>query len=624
MNKKTVLNYDLAQNLISGTPSCLKVINSKGELLQMNKKGLGLIEADNFEQVKGANVYEIVTPKHRERFIEFNERICLGESGSLEFEIMGLRGTKRWMETFASPYELSNGEFAHIAITNEITDKKLKHLEFEAYANGLNEYAIVARTNLEGKIVSVNDEFCRISGYSREEIIGKDHRIINSGHHSREFFKNLWSSIKAGNQWRGEIKNKAKDGSYYWVDTTITPVKDFNGEIEGFLAFRYEITNRKNLENSKSEFLANVSHEIKTPMNGILGMAQLLKETNLTGKQIEMVDTILKSGNSLVSLVSDVLDFSKLAAGKMEIDNVNFNLLELLEELVVLISGINRDQNNYIFIDNPQDLSLDLYGDQLKIRQIILNFLSNANKFTQNGQIKIRVEKKKTQKGYFLKIQVIDNGIGINKKDQGKLFSAFIQADSSITRKFGGTGLGLSISSNLAQFIGGKVSFESTENKGSNFYLELDIAEGTRNEEVEEKRFLTGRFAERKVLIVEDNIVNLKVICSFVESFGCDLETARNGKEAISKCKENIYDIILMDIQMPVLDGLEATKEIIEITKNYEPKIIAVSANTFEKDIKNYLSLGMIDFIEKPIKKESLFRILEKYLKVSTNKNKAS
>ena len=364
----------------------------------------------------------------------------------------------------------------------------------------LDQHAIVSIADLQGNITYTNERFCEISGYSQAELIGKNHRLVNSGFHPPEVFVELWRTISQGRVWHGEIKNRKKDGGHYWVDATIVPLTGADGRPLQYIAIRTDITVIKDLEHSlreitataeaanrsKSDFLSTMSHEIRTPMNGVIGMIDVLHQTSLRSGQVEMVDLIRESAYSLLAIIEDILDFSKIEAGRLEIERAPMPVADVLEKACGLLDHLaaKKGVELTLFIDTA--IPEAVLGDALRLRQVLVNLINNAIKFSsgqrQPGRVSVRavlaernsnLASLEPEQKVTVEFQVIDNGIGMDEETQAKLFSAFTQADASTTRRFGGTGLGLSISRHLVQLMGGEIAVQSAPGKGSTFTVRL-------------------------------------------------------------------------------------------------------------------------------------------------------
>jgi len=371
----------------------------------------------------------------------------------------------------------------------------------------------------------------------------------------------------------------------------------------------------------KSNFLANMSHEIRTPLNGILGISSLLYERMEKKENIEYLNIIKRSSEDLLQIINDILDFSKIESDGIELESLPFDLHKELEDIKNLMISSSTSQNKIeIFWDN--DLTKVYTSDRLRIRQILINLIGNANKFTTNGKIEITVkELSSSQEISNLQIIVKDNGIGIPATSQSNIFKSFTQADISTTRRFGGTGLGLSISKALAEIFGGDITFESEEGKGTTFTFSISLTKAT-DSEIENNfnaSTATLEVSERaksiSVLIAEDNKINQIVITKMLAKVGIEAELVENGLEALEAVERKKYDLILMDCHMPEMDGLEATRKIIEKYKQDAPIIVAVSASAMKDEIQTSYDAGMRDFISKPVKVNDFIRVLNKFFK---------
>lgn len=500
----------------------------------------------------------------------------------------------------------------------------------------IDEHAIVSITDVNGKISYANNKFCEISGYTREELYGSYHRVIKSDEHDDAFWNHFWVTISSGKVWQGQIKNFAKDGTIYWVDSTIVPMKDTAGNIIEYMGIRRDITESKQMEIglthamksahaaelAKGSFLANMSHELRTPMNGILGYSEMILETNLSDESREYATTIFNCGDMLLNLIDDILDYSKIEAGEIKLESITIDMKALLKETHSLLKPkINIDNINY-FTSYADELSDFFIGDPTRLKQIFINLLSNAAKFTKNGEIELGIKHISNQNTINNKAQTIqcfvrDTGIGIPEEKLPTIMERFKQADNSTTREFGGTGLGLSISRMLVQCMGGDISVESHVGSGSTFYFDITLPISTtrtvtkiNDDNINDDIDIT----ELKILIAEDNTINQKLIKQILLKFGAHVIIAKNGQEAIDIVNNDdiTIDIIFMDMQMPIINGIDSTIAIRKSGFDNIP-IIALTANAQEEDQILCLASGMNDFISKPLKRQNLVEMINKW-----------
>lgn len=614
------------------------------------------------------------------------------------------------------------------------------------YQKAVDASAMISKFDSNGKITYVNDKLIKSSGYLSEELIGENYDVLKHRDMTESFFEALWKDISSKRIWSGEIKNFNKMSGEYYNSTIIVPILDAHENILEYLSFSIDITEHihslqkaREAEASKSVFLATMSHEIRTPLNGILGFAKLLEGSKLPKKEEGYIEIINSSAKSLLGIINDILDISKIESGKFELERRRFNPFKEFEPAIELfVAKATEKDIDILFYIDPR-LPSALIGDPLKIKQVLSNLIGNAIKFTPKyGDITIKIEQlHRGESKAMVLFSIKDSGIGIPSEKQKTIFDPFSQADSSVTRQFGGTGLGLSISSNIISLMGSKIELDSKEEYGSEFYFELDLEyEKTKNlypqidtsskiaifcheydctsqlgvvkkyltnysepevtddvSTLNEYSLIIGRYKElmeldfsviksplificdykdKEVdienehriikspinqsklydaivdilnpdleedlvvdqelikhsnvmcLIAEDNPVNQHLMEAMLAQKEIKCNIVENGREAVEEIKSGtIYDMIFMDINMPVMNGIDATKAIIQYEEDNNldhTPIIALTANAVAGDKERFLAEGLDDYIPKPFEEYMLDEALNKYINLAEKK----
>ncbi|MCP4696544.1 MAG: PAS domain S-box protein [Gammaproteobacteria bacterium] len=535
-----------------------------------------------------------------------------------------------------------------LSIATDITDRKqaeeaLRESEErfrKIFEDGLLGMAFVGRNF---NFLSVNTAFCQMLGYTARELLSLTFPEITHPEHRGtdiDYAKKLF---------RGEIpvyqtekRYLKKNNEILWGALTVSVVHDENGAFLYYMSMIEDITERKQAKEklkkakqaaetanrTKSEFLANMSHEIRTPMNAIIGFTELCLQTGLNVQQRNYLDNARDSAASLLQLINDILDFSKIEAGKLEIESVPFQLSAALDHLLSQLSRAAQHKNLALRSNIAPDIPVWLKGDPLRLKQILINLLNNAIKFTDKGKVEISVVlRTQGENSVELEFAVRDSGIGISAEQQRKLFHSFSQVDASTTRKYGGTGLGLAISKQLAELMGGGMEVESEPGRGSVFRFSArfertsgeEIAKAARFKDKEPHLQQVRSIQGAHILLVEDNPINQQLAMEILRQAGLRVTVVGNGKEALTKLAElaenGAFDAVLMDIQMPEMDGYETTRLIRENPCYEKLPVIAMTANAIKGDKQKCRAAGMDDYVAKPIDVEQLFAVLSKWIK---------
>ncbi len=556
---------------------------------------------------------------------------------SVEFRYVRKDGSYIWLDVSGNHICDASGTLSGaILVARDITHNKQMEsavYESERRYKVLFEGAsdIVFIYDISGNITSVNKAGEEVMGYSLDELKQINVKnIIIPGSFRNGYDFNLDIQRIMNDNKTEEICIYNKNNEPITLEVNRQLIYEEN-TLVGVQGIARDITKRKQIEAelqrakdeaeaanmAKSEFLANMSHEIRTPINGITGMIDLLAMTSLDHEQKEYLDIIKSSVHSLITVLNDILDFSKIEAGKLVIQDISFNLREIMKTVIKTYTAKAMEKGLSLKYSIAAEIQENLIGDPVRLTQILNNIIGNAVKFTDFGEVSIDVSWAMIDEHLQLKFAVSDTGIGISRDEMTKLFKSFSQVDGSFTRKYSGTGLGLAISKRLAEMMGGSIWVESEKGKGSSFYFVIPF--GISQENTNEKKpiiikDLTSIRNIQSILLVEDNRINQIAVSTLLRKRGFSIDIANNGKEAIQLLNNNNkYDIILMDIQMPEMDGIEATKQIRnaeKLTGEHIP-IIALTAYALQGDADRFISHGMDYYVSKPVKTEELFKAIE-------------
>jgi nitrogen fixation negative regulator NifL len=684
-----------------------------------------------------------------------NEKLRLSLAGR-EKALLSLRNTVRELLPDSDPHELADTfadeDVAELSkrIASLVAESEHDRRELTTQKFALDQHAIVSITDTAGSILYANDRFCDISGYPREELLGRNHRIINSGTHPPEMFRDMWQTISLGQVWHGEICNRARNGNLYWVNATIVPLLNAAGEPERHIAIRTDITDRKRIEaqlseqlhlveelieaiplpvylkdtagryvrlnrafeqffhidrnaiightlidllppedtrlhlekdadlfaskgvqsyeasvhsrdgiihdtvyrkaaltrrdgtvsgllgvivditerkraeveilrakeaaeaasRAKSDFLANMSHEIRTPMNGVIGMTDLALETALTAEQREYLTIAKSSAESLLTIINDILDFSKIEAGKLLVEDISFDLYHLITEVLKPFALRAHEKGIELLSEVLHDVPRYVLGDPSRIRQVLVNLIGNAIKFTDTGEIVLRTELLELQNGNaIIHFAIRDTGIGIASDKQELIFDAFSQEDTSTTRKYGGTGLGLSICRHLVELMGGQMWLQSELGTGSTFHFSVQLHLSTQAIRAVSSQV---EIAGRRILIVDDNATNRRILSDMLSLLKIIPQDVSSAQAALTLMREGHtdFDCILIDAQMPEMNGYELARQ---LHASYEqlPPMLMLSSGALRGDAHRCQEAGIAGYFSKPISLDELHAALE-------------
>lgn len=553
----------------------------------------------------------------------------------IEFPVITKNGEEKWVGQSADLHRIDDETIEFIVLCRDITDRKKVERALirseEKYRSIIENLELgLLEVDPSGTIVKAYPKFCDLTGYSPEELVGHNPLQFLVDEKGREVITSESQKRKKGQASVYEVELIRKDGSKVWVIISGAPFYNERNEVAGTVGIHLDISDRKKMEEelllakeiaenslrSKDQFVANISHEIRTPLNAIIGMNHLLNETGLTEKQHSYAEAIETSSQNLLTIVNDLLDFSKIESGMMELEIISGNLHSVIRKTIQLWNLKIEEKGLYFEQNIHPDINRYYLFDPTRLSGILSNLLHNALKFTAHGKLSIQVgllEKNKNSDR--IRFAITDTGIGIPNEKLSTIFESFVQAENNTTRNFGGTGLGLSIAKDLVELMNGQLTVNSEVGKGSCFQFILELSHAKEPILESAQNFDLSQFKEKRVLLVEDNEINRFMAQTILENWKLHVTCAENGAIAVEKLTHDSFDVVLMDMQMPVLDGLQATWMIRNKLKCNTP-IIALTANAVKGEFEKCVEVGMNDFLSKPYTQEALQTALIRVLKL--------
>ena len=562
--------------------------------------------------------------------VEFVNRInAINEKKQQVFgDILFMKNGKILERDFIPIFEngLYSGNIWKYQDITEITNNKNKiKLIEDKYSKIIESLNLgLLEVDLKENITKAYPAFCNLTGYSEVELIGKNAFKLFGIEKEKSNFNEQNKLRQNGKAGMYETQIRVKNNEIKWIIISGAPIYNNENEVIGSIGIHVDITERKKLEQdlilaneqanesikSKELFIANTSHEIRTPMNVIIGMIDILKETPLSENQWKYLNAISTSANNLLLLINDVLDFSKIESGNLILEEGEINFYDLIANIEITFDQEIKEKGLILKCDIDPKIQSNLLGDPSKLNQILINLTSNAIKFTDKGSVSILCNLvEENEKSQLISFEVVDSGIGISPENFDLIFEIFKQEDASISRNYGGTGLGLPISKSIVSKMGGDLAVKSEKGVGSNFYFTIPFLKNnqTNIKKVEPNTVTNETLKHTRILVAEDNVLNQMLIKAILDKEKVKFDFAGNGQEVLNLLELNTYDIILMDIQMPIMDGLTATK-IIRNQLHSSIPILALTANTSINDEKEYRKSGMNDQLSKPFKREELLQ----------------
>jgi PAS domain S-box-containing protein len=617
-------NQEKNDAILTASLDALITINEQGKVIDYNEVA-ELTFGWRYDEIVGHTLANFIIPPSKRHAHHSGIASYLTTQSSpvinqrLELTAQHKLGHSFPIEINIAPINTAQGTM-FTAFIRDISSRLEAETELRLAAQTFESSEAIFICTADGNIIRTNHAFNRITGYDKNEVMGKNPRILSSGQHHKKYYQDMWTTLLDKGKWSGEIFNKRKSGEVFPEYLNISAVKNTAGKVSHYIAHFVDISEQKHNEEklrkarleaeisneSKSRFLATMSHEIRTPMNAVLGILDLLKETPLNSKQLELVKTGRNSGELLLTIINDILDFTKMDIDKLQLENTGFDLHQLLTNSTELLKHLAHDKALALTLTLDDALPQFAKGDPDRIRQILINLINNAIKFTAIGSIKVTATTDSiNDTKMILRCQIEDTGIGVSEKNQTELFEEFTMVDQTHARKYEGTGLGLAICKRLVSLMHGNINVESKLGHGSTFEFTIELEIATKGDI---KNELTASDSQQvpligtRILLAEDNEANQMVIRKILELAHLQVDIVSNGLEAIEAVRNVPYDIVLMDISMPEMDGMAATRAIRQLTSEARNiPIVALTAHSLSGDKDRFMRSGMNDYLSKPI-----------------------
>ena len=638
--KELALSEEFLRLILNSAAEAIYGIDTQGNCTFCNQACLNLLGYASADELLGRNMHDVCHYAHVSgapypvEDCQIYRAFRFNEPSHCETEVFFRKDGRSLPVEYWSYPQLRDGMAVGAVVTFlDITERRASEhalvetstrlsLASRAGGVGIWDYDLVADT------LAWDDQMLALYGISAEQFSGA-YQAWQAGVHPDDRARSdreIVRAIAGDEEFNTEFRVMWPDGSVHNIRARATVQRDAAGRAVRMIGTNWDITDQKKAEEqaqaasrAKSEFLANMSHEIRTPLNGVIAMSSLLLETRLDPEQRQCADIVQSSGEALLALINDILDLSKVEAGKLQLEHRVFSMAGVIAGIETSFAASAKAKGLTLLCHLETTVPQNVYGDAARITQVLTNLVGNAIKFTSAGHVTVRVDlESETATRVGLRCTVADTGIGIAPDKIGLLFESFSQTDASNTRKFGGTGLGLSISKQLVQAMGGQIGVRSEPDHGSEFFFSLTLEKGTAVAILAAPApvGVVTFSADARLLVVEDNVTNLIVIRALLAKLGLTADVATNGREAVALVEHNSYDLVLMDIQMPVMDGLEATRRIRQMAdpgKRATP-IVAVTANAMKEDREVLLQAGMNDCLFKPIDVSALVSALRQWL----------